>query len=154
MVPSECVHAKSLQSCPTLVRPYGLQPVRLLCPWDSPGKNTEVGCHTLLQGIFPTQGSNLCLLCLPALAGGFFTTSATWEALAPSTSGHLVHAITAGRSGCPSSIPMQGGLTLPFSISPAPINGLALKSGSKKFSLGVNLHGNSFWPGLSSQPGV
>ena len=32
------------------------------CPWDSPGKNTEVGCHFLLQGIFSTQGSNLCLL--------------------------------------------------------------------------------------------
>ena len=30
----------------------------LLCPWDSPGKNTGVGCHFLLQGIFPTQGSN------------------------------------------------------------------------------------------------
>ena len=37
--------------------PHGLQPVRLLCPWDSPGKNTGVGCHALLQGIFPTQGS-------------------------------------------------------------------------------------------------
>ena len=35
---------------------------RLLCPWDFPGKNTGVGCHALLQGIFPTQGSNLCLL--------------------------------------------------------------------------------------------
>ena len=33
----------------------------LLCPWDSPGKNTEVGCHFLLQGIFPTQGPNLGL---------------------------------------------------------------------------------------------
>ena len=31
---------------------------RLLCPWDSPGKNTGVGCHALLQGIFPTRGSN------------------------------------------------------------------------------------------------
>ena len=31
---------------------------RLLCPWDSPGKNTGVGCHALFQGIFPTQGSN------------------------------------------------------------------------------------------------
>ena len=31
---------------------------RLLCPWDSAGKNTGVGCHALLQGIFPTQGSN------------------------------------------------------------------------------------------------
>ena len=34
----------------------------LLCPWDSPGKNTGVGCHLLLQGIFPTLGSNPPLL--------------------------------------------------------------------------------------------
>ena len=40
------------------LRPHGLQPARLLYPWDSPGKNTGVGCHALLQGIFPTQGSN------------------------------------------------------------------------------------------------
>ena len=40
------------------LRPYGLEPTRLLCPSDSPGKNTGVGCHALLQGIFPTQGSN------------------------------------------------------------------------------------------------
>ena len=33
-------------------RPHGLQPTRLLCPWDSPGKNTGVRCHALLQGIF------------------------------------------------------------------------------------------------------
>ena len=39
-------------------------------------KNTGVGCHFLLQGIFPTQVSNLCLLHLPELAGRFFTTSA------------------------------------------------------------------------------
>ena len=38
--------------------PHGLQSARLLCPWDSPGKNTGVGCHFLLQGIFLTQGSN------------------------------------------------------------------------------------------------
>ena len=37
-------------------------PARLLCPWDSPGKNTGVGCHFLLQGIFPTQGLNSGLL--------------------------------------------------------------------------------------------
>ena len=36
----------------------------LLCPWDFPGKNTGRGCHFLLQGIFPTQGSNLHLLSL------------------------------------------------------------------------------------------
>ena len=47
--------------------PHGLQPTRLLCPLDSPGKNTGVGCHFLLQGIFPTQGSNPHLLVSPAL---------------------------------------------------------------------------------------
>ena len=40
------------------LQPHGLQPTRLLHPWDSPGKNTGVGCHFLLQGIFLTQGSN------------------------------------------------------------------------------------------------
>ena len=42
--------------------PHALQPARFLCPWDSPGKNTGVGCHFLLQGIFLTQGSNPGLL--------------------------------------------------------------------------------------------
>ena len=42
--------------------PHGLYPARLLCPQDFLGKNTGVGCHFLLQGIFPTQGSNLSLL--------------------------------------------------------------------------------------------
>ena len=41
---------------------HGLQSTRLFCPWDSPGKNTGVGCHFLLSGIFQTQGSNLSLL--------------------------------------------------------------------------------------------
>jgi len=48
--------------------------VRLLCPWDFPGKNTGVGSHSLLQGIFPTQGSDPGIE--PgslALAGGIFT---------------------------------------------------------------------------------
>ena len=39
-------------------QPHELQPARLLCPRDFPGKNTGVGCHCLLQGIFLTQGSN------------------------------------------------------------------------------------------------
>ena len=39
------------------LQPHGLQPTRFLCPWNSPGQNTGVGCHSLLQGIFPTQGS-------------------------------------------------------------------------------------------------
>ena len=44
------------------LRSHGLQSTKLLCPWDSPGKNTGVGCHVLLQGIFPTQGLNWHLL--------------------------------------------------------------------------------------------
>ena len=43
-------------------QPHGLEPTSLLCPCDSPGKNTGVGCHVLLQGIFPPEGLNLCLL--------------------------------------------------------------------------------------------
>ena len=41
------------QPCSTL-QPHRLQPTRILCRWDSPGKNTVIGCHFLLQGIFPT----------------------------------------------------------------------------------------------------
>ena len=45
------------------LQPHGLQSTRLLCPWNSPGKNIGVGCHSLLpQGIFPTQGLNPGLL--------------------------------------------------------------------------------------------
>ena len=44
------------------LRPRGLQPTRSLCPRNSPGKNTGVGCHALFQGILLTQRSNLGLL--------------------------------------------------------------------------------------------
>ena len=55
--------ANSLHSSPTLCDPmeYSLPGS---CPWDSPGKNTGVGCHILLQGTFLTQGLNPHLLCL------------------------------------------------------------------------------------------
>ena len=56
-------------------------PASLPCPWDFPGKNTGMGCHFLLQGIFLTQGSNLSLLRLLHWQEGSLTTSATWEAL-------------------------------------------------------------------------
>ena len=56
-----CVLARSVMS--DSLGPHGLQPARLLCPWDSPGKRTGAGCHFLLQGIFPTQRLNLSLLC-------------------------------------------------------------------------------------------
>ena len=47
---------------PNSLQPLGLKPTRLLCPWDFPGKNTGLGCHDLLQGIFLTQRSNPLLL--------------------------------------------------------------------------------------------
>ena len=58
------MHVLSHSAVADSLRPHALEPTRPLCPWDSPGKNTGVGCHFLLQGIFPTQGSNPCLLCL------------------------------------------------------------------------------------------
>ena len=48
------------QSCPLFVTPW--KPARLLCPWNSPGRNTGVGCRSLLQGIFLTQGLNTGLM--------------------------------------------------------------------------------------------
>ena len=53
MVPCVCVGAWSLQSGPTCQQPYGLYvALQAPLPWDSPGKNTGVGCHFLLQGSF------------------------------------------------------------------------------------------------------
>ena len=54
-----CCHWSVVSDC---LQPHGLQPARLLHPRDSPGKKTGVGCHFLVQGIFPTQGSNAGLL--------------------------------------------------------------------------------------------
>ena len=63
------------------LRPHGLLLTRLFCSWGSLGKKNGVSCHTLLQGIFPTQVSNPHLLCLLCWQAGFFLTiSATWEA--------------------------------------------------------------------------
>ena len=61
--------SKWVLSCSVMsdsLRPHGLSLTKLLCSWDFPGKNTWVGCHFLLWGIFPIQGLNLRLLC-PAL---------------------------------------------------------------------------------------
>ena len=49
-------------SCPTLLQPHNLQPIRFFCPWNFAGKNTGMGCQFLLQGVFLTQGSNPHLL--------------------------------------------------------------------------------------------
>ena len=48
----------SIQKCKIMVSGPITSQLMLLCPWDSPGKNTGVGSHSFLQEIFPTQGSN------------------------------------------------------------------------------------------------
>ena len=72
MIPSQITYifiyilytrTQALQLCDSL-QSYGLQPARLLYPLDSPGENTGVSPHVLLQGIFLVQGLNLHLLCL------------------------------------------------------------------------------------------
>ena len=73
---SHAAAAKSLQSCLTL-RPYRRQPTRLPHPWDSPGKNTGVGCHCLLQ---------ICHMLLLLLLLSCF--SRVWLCATPKTAGH------------------------------------------------------------------
>ena len=51
----------SLSHFQLFVTQWTVQPPRFFCSWDFPGKDTCVGCHFLLQGIFPTQKSNPCL---------------------------------------------------------------------------------------------
>ena len=76
---SVCCCCLVAKLCPTLLQPHGLKPTRLFCPWYSPGKNSGVGCHALLQGIFNT-GIKPRSLVSPARAGEFLTISTTWEA--------------------------------------------------------------------------
>ena len=59
-----CVHGKSLHSCPPFCEPMDRSPPGSSVHGDSPGENTAEGCHSLLRGNLPNQGSNLCLLCL------------------------------------------------------------------------------------------
>ena len=61
------------QTCPTF---FNSKPARLLCPWNPSGKNTGVGCHFLLQGIFPTQDRAQ----VSWSTGRFFTMGTTREA--------------------------------------------------------------------------
>ena len=59
-----CVCAHSVM--PNSLQSQGLQLARLLCPWNFPGKTTGVFCHSLLQEIFSTQGSNQ-VSCVPRI---------------------------------------------------------------------------------------
>ena len=75
---------------------------RLFCPWNCPGNNTGVGCHSLLQGIFPAQGSNPCLLHWqvdsspltllgsPLLTSGFPRSSVAKESASNARDPHLI----------------------------------------------------------------
>jgi len=54
LISSNSLKKDSAKSCLTLAIPWTV-PARLLCPWDSPGKNNGMGCHFLLHGNFPTQ---------------------------------------------------------------------------------------------------
>ena len=58
----QTLHMLSRSVVSSSLRPHRLQRDRLLCPWDSPDKNTGVCCHALLQGIFPTQGCTTIVL--------------------------------------------------------------------------------------------
>ena len=73
----EVVHACSAVS--NSFRPCGLSPIRLLHQWNFSGKNTGMGCHFLLQGILPTQGSSPCLMC-PLHWQADSLQCTTWEA--------------------------------------------------------------------------
>ena len=79
--------------------PHGLQPTRLLCPWNSPGKNTGVGSHFLLPGIFLIQGSNLHLLPWQAGSVDGSTTEPLSGKLLPGGSDSKESACSAGDPG-------------------------------------------------------
>ena len=73
-----CMRAKSLQSCPVLCDPMDCHSsVHGILP----GKNIGVGCHAPPPGDLPDLGMEPWSSVSPALAGGFLTTCATWEAL-------------------------------------------------------------------------
>ena len=76
--------------------PHGLLPARLLCPWNSLGKNTGVICHALLQGIFPTQGSNPSLLHCRQVLYYWATREAQTEYMCPSKNSYVEILISCG----------------------------------------------------------
>ena len=75
------------QSCPTLCKSMDCSLPGSSVHEDAPGKNTEVGCHALLQGIFPTRESNW----VSCIAGRFFTSWATRETLENHHKHHLLY---------------------------------------------------------------
>ena len=80
-----CVRLLSCSVMSDSLRPQGLQPARLLCPWNVSGKNAGVGCRFLLQGFFPIQGLIPHLLCENSGSGRQMLHHCnTWKAHSPS----------------------------------------------------------------------
>ena len=67
----DCRSMRAQSSVSDSLQPHGLQPTGLLCPWDSPGKSTRAGCHSLLQGSSQPR-HRACVSCISCIAGGFF----------------------------------------------------------------------------------
>ena len=82
ILPTHVHHAHSL-GCVQLFATHGLQPASIFCPWDSPGKNTGMGCHFLLQGNLPNSGTEPAFPASPALAGEFFIAEPAGKPLLP-----------------------------------------------------------------------
>ena len=74
------VHMHACSVVSNSLWPHGQWPTRLLCPWNFPGKNTGMSCYFLLQGIYLTQGLNLCLLHFLCWWWVLYHCS-TWEAI-------------------------------------------------------------------------
>ena len=98
------------------LRPHGLYPARLLCPWNSPDENTGVGCHSLCQGIFLTRDWTW----VSCIAGRLFTIWATREDYLTLITSHfwdrqvqtvLLHCRT---SGTPNWAPLEQNSTILF----------------------------------------
>ena len=134
----------STQSCLTL-QTHRLQPARLLCPGDSPGENTGVGCHALIQGIFPAQRSSPRLLSLLPCAGFF--------AAEPSGNpGHVVAVLHSLRtlSMCPESLQLW--FLLPTAFPQLPSCSPGDPDHTWTVGLGVRLAGPAFCWFRSSTP--
>ena len=83
------MRAKSLQSCPTLCNPMDCS-LPSSCPWDSPGQEYWNGLPCPPPGDLPNPEIEPASLTSPTLAGGFFTTSATWEAHMHLKEGYII----------------------------------------------------------------
>ena len=114
------------------LQPYRLQPTRLRCPWDSPGKNTGAGCHAHFQGIFPTQEWNphfLHLLhCMWALS--------CWAPGMPQGGErHLWSQLWSQTMGYNPTRSLTSGVTLRHSGTFSCLHFLTVKNGSQSVSL-------------------